>query len=789
MFAQLVKITIDIRDKYKFFILLLLSSNFFDSSITTVEETISKIRDDLSKKPRDINLNKKLAEILLKNQNEHRVHEAGESVKIILEQNPADVDAKILKTRTYRLLNDFDNAQFEVDNLLETDPKNPNVLEEKGRIYLDKNNFPLAEHWLSQALGIDPDNSRIGRALSLALSAQEKKAEEITLLNMMNHRNPSDFRTVQYLAFALSNDGRTEKSISLLENFRKEHPQEFTTPIWSHDGIPASLPYTLAHLYFISAKEKMSEKKLKLFQIEFNDDEPSIVSGITSETRPLIEKALHEYDLILSKNASVHDLTGNDLTHTEFEKCGILFYLQKYGDSLSIIQKILKTNSTEPKFLSLHGIIQFCLQNYAESVNSFEKLLEYYPSVIGYRRWKCDSLRASGDVDAYHKEQKILEEFIEKAKTNESISNKPKKKFPSRDYSLNPETPLDNFYTMSEFFHTRTGNILKICDGYFQSNYIHFLSQNISMDEIKEIHVLKDLYAYESGLEFFGHTNKLPSLIKKFNEQNKPCKLTVKVARLTDFHDRYAITPTEVWNIPGWSNIEDNKISDLFPIENKEGVKVRRDQFDKIWNDVDSLELNKTNWPGILEELEILVEKSGKEKLHHKVKSELYPTIEYSTKSKAIRDHVPSIVLKKKGVSLTVTTLDDDEFIKKMHLKIREELEEYIEAARLFDKIISLKKEVITDEEKLSQGIDDEHLPEKIKGRMKSIQKYGKKLKDSGHPDPLAELTDILEAVYRMAELRGCTAEELDKLRCDRAKEFGRFDENLFLHLDEPDKQ
>ena len=124
-----------------------------------------------------------------------------------------------------------------------------------------------------------------------------------------------------------------------------------------------------------------------------------------------------------------------------------------------------------------------------------------------------------------------------------------------------------------------------------------------------------------------------------------------------------------------------------------------------------------------------------------------------------------------------------------MHLKIREELEEYIEAARLFDKIISLKKEVITDEEKLSQGIDDEHLPEKIKGRMKSIQKYGKKLKDSGHPDPLAELTDILEAVYRMAELRGCTAEELDKLRCDRAKEFGRFDENLFLHLDEPDKQ
>ena len=43
------------------------------------------------------------------------------------------------------------------------------------------------------------------------------------------------------------------------------------------------------------------------------------------------------------------------------------------------------------------------------------------------------------------------------------------------------------------------------------------------------------------------------------------------------------------------------------------------------------------------------------------------------------------------------------------------------------------------------------------------------------------ELADILEVVYRIAELRGVSSDELDKIRKEKTKERGKFDSNLFL--------
>ncbi len=43
------------------------------------------------------------------------------------------------------------------------------------------------------------------------------------------------------------------------------------------------------------------------------------------------------------------------------------------------------------------------------------------------------------------------------------------------------------------------------------------------------------------------------------------------------------------------------------------------------------------------------------------------------------------------------------------------------------------------------------------------------------------ELADILEVVYRIAELRGISREKLEGIRKKKAEESGGFEENLFL--------
>jgi len=93
---------------------------------------------------------------------------------------------------------------------------------------------------------------------------------------------------------------------------------------------------------------------------------------------------------------------------------------------------------------------------------------------------------------------------------------------------------------------------------------------------------------------------------------------------------------------------------------------------------------------------------------------------------KAIRDKIPEII-QKDGYSCNVKTLSDEEFLVEIEKKLSEEVKEY----------------------------------------------------QSNHD--VTELADILEVVYRIAQLKGTSKEQLDELRVKKAKDRGAFDENLFL--------
>ena len=94
--------------------------------------------------------------------------------------------------------------------------------------------------------------------------------------------------------------------------------------------------------------------------------------------------------------------------------------------------------------------------------------------------------------------------------------------------------------------------------------------------------------------------------------------------------------------------------------------------------------------------------------------------------NKAIRDKIPEII-QKDGHSCNVKTLSDEKFLEHLEKKLSEEVVEY-------------------QNDKNSE-----------------------------------ELADILEVIYRVAQLRGVSKEELEKIRIKKSEQRGRFDKNLFL--------
>ena len=94
--------------------------------------------------------------------------------------------------------------------------------------------------------------------------------------------------------------------------------------------------------------------------------------------------------------------------------------------------------------------------------------------------------------------------------------------------------------------------------------------------------------------------------------------------------------------------------------------------------------------------------------------------------NKAIRDKIPEII-QKDGHSCNVKTLSDEKFLEHLEKKLSEEVAEY---------------------------------------------------QNDKNPE---ELADILEVIYRIAQLKGVSKEELEKIRIKKSEERGGFDKNLFL--------
>ncbi|TKH43890.1 phosphoribosyl-ATP pyrophosphohydrolase [Paenibacillus terrae] len=100
------------------------------------------------------------------------------------------------------------------------------------------------------------------------------------------------------------------------------------------------------------------------------------------------------------------------------------------------------------------------------------------------------------------------------------------------------------------------------------------------------------------------------------------------------------------------------------------------------------------------------------------------------TYNKLVRDRIPHVITSQ-GKGCRTRILDPEEYKQELRTKLREEAEEYFEAAK--DK------------------------------------------------DALEELADMLEVIRALAEVHGANVAELDKLRADKAEARGGFQERVFL--------
>ena len=94
--------------------------------------------------------------------------------------------------------------------------------------------------------------------------------------------------------------------------------------------------------------------------------------------------------------------------------------------------------------------------------------------------------------------------------------------------------------------------------------------------------------------------------------------------------------------------------------------------------------------------------------------------------NKAIRDKIPEII-QKDGHTCNIQTLSDEKFIIEIEKKLSEEVAEY---------------------------------------------------QNDKNPE---ELADILEVIYAIAQLKGISKEELEKIRIKKLQDRGGFEKNLFL--------
>ena len=754
--------------------------DYFDES-KSISAQLSMLEKELAENPESVPINKRYVKQLLDYQNAHRLDQAMSHMSILLNNNP-DVESKALYVRTLRLMKQTPKAKQNVSQYLQANPENPELLEEQGRIWADEGNYKDAKKNYLKVLKMAPTNQRVRRAMiELQRNTGESPDKILASARILVELEESD-KNIQKLSNALKSNDKHKEAIKLLEDFRERSPEIFGNYMSTDKGQNVSLSVNLAGLYSSLAVLTANEKKLNFTYKFGKNHKVNFIIDTDDEVDELLHKSNELYDKIIFDENFLPTVTSELIF---IQKANVLIMLRRFSECRYFLVKEKLTESYQ------YFYVLFYLKEFDKACSFMSHLVDQYPSSENYQKNLSDCFRAMGKIEDYRKHYAIYEK-LKKEGLSETEDRPVKDKDENHNYSNITDQPVRNLTNHTAFYSSLTSKVLKIWNKYFAKDDIVFLQKYLNKN-VKEIQVIRGIDPYKNGLDFYRKFVPLIDFIERFNLQNKnKCKISVRVVRMKSAHDRYILEKDHVWDILTIDQIKEDQTGENHEVTDPEGITNRREEFEELWNDDDAIEISAKNREIILLKLAKVVEDSGNEFLDEEIKYEIEPSKKFHNKDKAVRDKLEHILGEELRPTTSIRNLENSDFISKMHEKIKEELAEYIDAAQKIIEISEKKEKFgkhvqwLLENPSTSQKMIDVK-NKKIKKIQNEIKNLEKKIENETHVNPLDELSDILEAVYRMAELNGSSAEELDEIRENRAEKYGRFSNNCYMiHDSEP---
>ncbi|NYT19796.1 MAG: tetratricopeptide repeat protein [Methanosarcinales archaeon] len=123
---------------------------------------------------------------------------------------------------------------------------------------------------------------------------------------------------------------------------------------------------------------------------------------------------LDEMQQMLLENSLEEEATNVDKRAMDirFNKCFILFKLQRYEDALDIIDEALNKNPEDPKIIFSRGFVLFSISRYEEALEMLERAIEMQPELPD--AWYCKA-NALYQIEHFEDALEAYEKAIEYA--------------------------------------------------------------------------------------------------------------------------------------------------------------------------------------------------------------------------------------------------------------------------------------------------------------------------------------------------------------------------------------
>lgn len=177
--------------------------------------------------------------------------EAEEHLKLVLEENPASLEARTFLASILLDRGEAEAAGSAAREIVELDPENYRALLTLGRVCLEKGSPEQAEGYFHRALGINPRSAAAFYGLGVAALNREDYAEAEKNLRLAVEVAPGLSSALHDLSIALEFQGRRDEAIDLLRRAVKRDP--------SH----RSIQLALGKFYYLERKDEEAIKFLR----------------------------------------------------------------------------------------------------------------------------------------------------------------------------------------------------------------------------------------------------------------------------------------------------------------------------------------------------------------------------------------------------------------------------------------------------------------------------------------------------------------------------------------------